>query len=524
MNRKSTLQARFAFLLFLLIGFTSNAVARDEVKRFDNGPFFSAPNEFLAASSDALNEPENSPARLRAIALLQRTAGSREAHQDDIARRNLDELARYYIMSVDGWMTNSVMLNMALTFSKDDNTRDIADALENSIVRSPGGSHTKLPLGQRIRLSYGDMLSTGGALLERGEPRNIGGQYLTEVRGDCSFDSGPVDIIQDQFLFEGRRDDSLLFWGAVGETRAYLTTAENKYLKLTFKRRGKRAQVEFPDKSSELFSAAIDSAVLSFTGEFFGDCEIKATNQAQAPHAPPERSTRFNRRPPEQMVERIDTSGVSLTMEEVSRSGKGRKLEITYRFVAKGFPAGVTYSFWKYKPQQKPVKVLSNLSVDQSGVMFVNELGSGTGDRAWEPVPLESAVPLTLFNLSPGELFEFGIVSEDQTIQAFARVFPRPIETRQGICYLYLERLNVGQTSYRAYATGLVPGEELRIESESGGVVLRSSSQADENGKFSAYVFPEVAGKAFGAAEYRVRAESCSLSIGYEWGVRRSKR
>jgi hypothetical protein len=214
-----------------------------------------------------------------------------------------------------------------------------------------------------------------------------------------------------------------------------------------------------------LFSAAIDSAVLSFTGEFLGDCEIKATNQAQGLYTSPAsepQATRFNPRPPEQMVERIDTSGVSLTMEEVSRSGKGRNLEITYRFVAKGFPAGVTYSFWRYKPQPKPVKLLNNLSVDESGVMFVNELGSGTGEGTWEPAPLENAIPLTLFNFAPGEPFEFGIVSEDQTIQAFARVFPRPIETRQGVCHLYLERLNDGQTFYRAYATGLVPGEELR--------------------------------------------------------------
>lgn len=525
MNHRFTWQTRIACLLLAFVACTPNAVARGEVERFDNGPFFSETDEFITASSSVLNKAENSPIRLFSVALVQRAAGGRAAHQRDVAARTVDELARYYIVSVDGWTTNSALQKFAQAFSQDPGTKNFASALRSSIQRLPDGKEITAPVGQRISLFYGDMLITGGALLKKGTTKDLAGRYKAQVTGDCSFDDGPVEIFQDKFLLEGRRDQRLLFWGAIGDTRAYFAAAENKYLKITLKRRGKVGQVEFPERASELFSALIDKPALSLKGELFGDCEITLTPQvleSDTLSKDERQPTRLVQQPPVETIERVDTPSVGLTMQEVKRSGTGSKLEVTYKFVAKGFPAGSTYSLWRYKPQPKPVRILGNLSVDEFGVMIANECGCAEHD--WTPAPLDTAIPMIIDTIAPGEPFEFGIVSEDQSVQAFATVFPIPMEFTDNNCRLVLERLNPGQTAYRAYATGLAPGEALRFESESGDVVLHDSSQADANGEFSAYVFPQLLGKSFGAAAYRVRAESCSLSIDYEWGVRGSKR
>lgn len=523
MNDRCTGQFIISCVVVVLVAITMNAFAGDDVQRFDNGPFFSQADEFITASSSVLNKAENSPIRLSAVALVQRAVGGRDAHQRNLGARSLDELARYYIISVDGWTTTSAIQQFIHAFSQDANTKELASALRTSIHRFTDGSEIRAPVSQRISMFYGDMLVTGAALFKRGAPRHVAGEYIANVNGACAFDDGPVELVQDQFLLEGQRDDSLLFWGAVGDTRAYFATAENKYMKITAKRRSKRGQVEFPDKASELFSTSLDDPVVSLRGEFFGDCEIVLTPQSPVSGAltqdqPP---TRLIQEPPEQTVERVDTPGVSLNMHEMTRSGSGHQLEVTYKFVAQGFPAELTYSFWRFRPQPEPLKFMENLTVDELGVMIVNNCGRA--DCEWTPAPLETAFPMTIDTIAPGEAFEFGILSDDMTVGAYATVYPTPLEKAEGDCRLVLERLNTGQTVYRAHVTGLTPGEALRIESASGGVVLHNSYQADADGRFSAYVFPEVLGKQYGQAHYRLYAGSCSLRIDYQWGVRPPK-
>lgn len=520
MNARCIGQVISDFGLAVLVTLATNTFASDDVQRFDNGPLFSQPDEFITECSSVLNKAENSPLRLRSVALLQRAAGGRAEQERDTASRNRDELARFFIMSTDSWAAASDTLQFVWTFSRDPEAWQLASALRMGISRFPDGSEIRAPLSQRISLYHGEMLVTGGALLGRGTPRHVAGEYIATVKGACALDDGPVRIVQDQFLLEGRRDDSLLLWGAIGDTRAYFATAESKYLKITLKRRGKRAQVEFPDKASELFSTTLDDPVLSLRGELFGKCAIVLTPQGPVPgtptHEPP--PTRLVQEPPEQTVERVDTPGVSLNMHEIKRSGSGRELEVTYRLAAQGFPSELTYSLWRFRPQPEPVKFMENLTVDASGVMIVNDCGCP--DPEWTPAPLETALPVILDTVAPGEAFEFGILSDDMSVGAYTTVYPVPLESADGDCRLVLERLNPGQTIYRAHVTGLAPDEPLRIESASGGVVLRSSNQADAGGRFAAYVFPEVLGKQYGPANYRLYAGSCSLHIAYQWGVR----
>ena len=517
MNSRRIGQCISSITLVVTIG--ANTFAKDDVERFDNGPFFSQANQFISVCSSMLNTAENSQFRLKSIALGQRVAGGREEQARDLATRTADELARFFIMSADSWAGSASTIGFIRTFSSNPNVRGLAQALEMGVARFPDGSEIRAPIYQRMSIYEGDILVTGGALLERDTPRQIAGEYTATVNGECAFGNGSVEIVQDKFLLEGQRAGGLLFWGAIGETRAYFATAENKYLKITLRRRGKGALVEFPDKASELFSAKLDDPVLSLRGEFFGECEIELTPQDPVPgtvkEPPP---TRLVQDPPEQAVERVDTPGVSLEMQETSRSGSGCDLEVTYKVTAQGFPSDLTYSLWRFRPQPEPVRIMENLTVDESGAMIVNECGCD--DPEWTPAPIETALPIILETISPGEAFEFGIRSNDHSVEAYATVYPVPLEVTDGDCRLILERLNPGQTAYRAHVTGLTPGEKLRIESDSGGVVLHSSEQADAYGRFSAYVFPEVLGKQNGQAKYRLYAEYCQLHIDYHWGVR----
>ena len=511
------------FIFALAAILATNAHANDDVQRFDNGPLFSQADEFITVSSRMLNTAENSPLRLRSIALVQRVAGGREEQARDLANRDVDELARFFIMSADSWAAAFATLQLVRAFSRDPKARGLASALQMSISRFPDGSEIRAPLSQRIAMYHGDMLVVGEELLERGAPRYIAGEYMATVNGACAFDDGPVEIVQDQFLLEGRRGDGLVFWGAAGDTRAYFATAESKYLKITLESRSERAQVEFPDEASELFSAALDDPVLALRGEFFGECEIVLAPQSPLSGVSRQElsPTRLVRDPPERAVEHVDTPGVSLNLREIRRTGSGRNLEVTYQFLAKGFTSGTTYSLWRFRPQPEPLKFLENLTVDESGVMIVNECGCA--DSEWTPGPLETVLPITIDTIAPGEAFEFGIRSDDLSIEAYATVYPVPLEVSDGDCRLVLERLNPGQTVYRAHVTGLTPDDALHIESASGGAILRSSNRADSDGRFSAYVFPEVLGKQYGHADYRLYAQSCRLHIRYQWGVRPSE-
>ena len=501
------------------LSFATVTFAADAEQRFDSGPLFSEADAFITASCNVLNDAENSLYRLKALALVQRVAGGRARQEHDLAQRDPDELARFFIMSIDSWLAAGATHQYVQTFRREPKTRGLASALETGICRFADGSEIRAPLSQRIVLYHGDILVLGEELLKRGVPKRLAGEYTAAVNGACAFDDGPIKIVQDQFLLEGQREDRLLFWGAVGDTRAYFATAENKFLKISLRRGGEHAQVEFPDKASELFSASLNGPVLSLRGEFFESCDITLTPRHPVPESPGDEitPTRLVREPPEPIVERIDTPGVSLTMRETGRTGSGRKLEVTYQWVAQGFAPESTYSLWRFRPQAEPLRILGNLTVDEWGVMIVNECDCGGGE--WTPGPLETVLPITIDTIAAGEAFEFGILSDDMSVGAYATVFPVPLEVTDGDCRLVLERLNPGQTVYRAHVTGLVPNEALRIESGAEGTVLHGSGQADARGKFSAYVFPEVLGMRYGRADYRVYAESCGLQIDFQWGV-----
>ncbi len=510
------------FLVVTIVTSATHAVAKDEVERFDNGPLLSEPGQYFEMSTDVLNEPANSPVRQSGIAFVERIVGGRSAHAEFIAGQSGDELARGYMVSVDGWLAASAKQAIALELSANPATRDLGNSLLAGTTVMPDGSQMRLPPGQTISLHHGGILVTGDALLERAAPKWLAGEYLASSIGKCPFEDGPIRIIQDRFLLEGHRGDRLLFWGAVGVSTAYFEAAENKFVKITLMRRKKSAVVEFPDQISELFSARLDSRTLILGGEFLRDCEIRLEPQFEPliDSPPVTRPTRFGQEPAEDALRKDDTPGVMLSAQETKRQvGQDGTIEITYGLKATGFPQGRKFSLWRYRPLSEATKLIETLSVDETGIMMVDEMSSERQDE-WQSSPLETSLPLTLHHFQKGESFEFGVVSEDGTVAAYAKIFPDPIEANEGDCYVFLEQLDTRRTMFAAYGEGFRPSELIAIESYSGEIALPSSYTADEYGRFIGYAFPQIAGETFGPARLSVQSEHCSVFVEYEWGRR----
>ncbi len=511
---------RCILALAIMLGGTS-AVAKEDVQRFDNGPLLSEANAYFRLSADTLNWPANSESRQRGLAFVARLAGSTEAHKRLIDDRSLDDISRGYMMSVDGWLLASARRRSAYESLGNPTIRDFGAALPNVETRLSDRSSFRLPPGQSITMYLGDLLATGDALLARSVAHDVSGEYTAATRGECPFGDGTIKIVQDRFLVEGLRGNELLFWGAIGQSKAWFIARESKYLKITIKRR-KKGQIEFPDETPELFGANLGNETMILTGEFRKKCTISLVRQPDTSNRialPVDEPGWFTRLPDEEHGVRRSTPGVSLSMLELKRETGGEgSPEVTYAFKARDFPRDKVYSLWAFYSYQDPARLLSRLVVDDDGVMVVDEV-TPDGSGQWEPAPLETALPLTLHSFKKGEEFRFGLISADEQIKAYTSVVPESLETRQGPCYLRLGPWLPGDTVFAAQGSGFTRGEVLRVDSKSGDSLLTSKVEVDADGEFFTYVHPEVPGERRGVADLTVAGESCSLSLEYEWGA-----
>jgi hypothetical protein len=127
---------------------------------------------------------------------------------------------------------------------------------------------------------------------------------------------------------------------------------------------------------------------------------------------------------------------------------------------------------------------------------------------------------MTLHHYLAGEYLELGLVSNDGSTAAYAKLFLNPIEAQQGDCHIQLEQLDARRTMFVARGEGFKPNSQVVVDAYSGGIVLRSSYEADALGRIYGYAFPATVGEEIGSARVSVMTEECSVSIEYEWGRR----
>jgi len=205
---------------------------------------------------------------------------------------------------------------------------------------------------------------------------------------------------------------------------------------------------------------------------------------------------------------RANPPGVVLALVEQDRKVASGITDVLYAIRASGFPKDKTYALWFWDSfTPKPYLAESNFKVDESG-----QLVSGRG-------MVLQKLSFHLSRFARGEPVRMAVISTDQTIKAYARAYPLPIEATDNRCHLWVELLAPTGKSFLIQGEGFEPGEEVTTLSTSGSEVIRKTQTVLADGTLDpATALPAVVGKDSGVAAFSVSAKSCAPTVQYEWG------
>ena len=200
------------------------------------------------------------------------------------------------------------------------------------------------------------------------------------------------------------------------------------------------------------------------------------------------------------------TPGAVLTLQELGRGTKDGKQVVQYRLVGSGFPQGKSYKVWFRNVGASPSAWKLDFYVDNSGELIGND------------GPALAAITLNAAHFAKGEPLEAMVISTDQTVKAFAKAIPFPIEAKEGRCRLWLELASRKGGLFMVFAEGFEPEEEVATVSRSNGEVLQQKIKASGDGKLPPIgLLPAAVSRQY-AANYTVISKSCNLTVLYEWG------
>jgi len=203
------------------------------------------------------------------------------------------------------------------------------------------------------------------------------------------------------------------------------------------------------------------------------------------------------------------TPGTELILEEVEHTTIQNNTAVVYRLKASGLPKGKIYTLWTKPLGESPVVVETGFLLDESGRLV--------SDRK---TPLEKIL-LQAIDFAKGQPYEVGLISTDQTIKAFAKKIPFPLEARGygGPCRLTMEIVSPDGHAFAVYGEGFDRNEEIETESQSDGGVLKSKNKTSEDGTFVAILLPAVVGKKTGSSSFKAVGKFCHATVEYQWGT-----
>jgi len=212
---------------------------------------------------------------------------------------------------------------------------------------------------------------------------------------------------------------------------------------------------------------------------------------------------------------------VQVALREKSRYSMGRQKLVEYELVATGLPAGRLFTLWLFPFGERPIPVFSGVTSDSSGRTVCADsstLASANrppaGGRCMMPFPL--MMPLESF--VPSEPAKAALISNDDSVRAYATAFPVPLEAETGGCRLWLELLSTDRNRFRLSGTGFQGGAEAHIVSTSGDQVIDGRKPVPADGSFWMLVSPAVKGKRGGRSSIAVSTPGCAVTLQYRWG------
>ena len=255
---------------------TTSVVAQLETRRFpladpkqvDAGTFF-AEHAALLASNPSWETEE-----MRAMG-----GPEQRAALADVAGRLPDDLlARELIRALDAVRSAELTIRVLRGLFPDEPAFLAQVDAAQHMVNLPDGSVRRLPLVQAWRLQRGLARMSARSLAMRGAAPTLTGTYAGKVEGtECPVESGPVELVQRGRAVELVRDNRLLFSVALGTGELAALATEQRYATVT--RGAEGAQIDAPDRASEVYVAPLGSPDLVLAGSKFMACTVTLTGK-----------------------------------------------------------------------------------------------------------------------------------------------------------------------------------------------------------------------------------------------------
>ena len=192
------------------------------------------------------------------------------------------------------------------------------------------------------------------------------------------------------------------------------------------------------------------------------------------------------------------TPGVEFRVEEVSRTENNGSTEVNYQPALSGLPQGQTYELWlgiSFRDATR-LSLPMDLSPDSSGNLVV-------------------PIALSVNRYHTGEPYELQLRSSDETVQAFAKVFPFPIVAERDGCRVWVEFVKDNFKEVAVWGDGFDPGAQVMLTSQDGRDDREQQLTVSGSGMFSQSLKHR---NRAGMTTLSAAAESCTVTLSYDYG------
>lgn len=201
------------------------------------------------------------------------------------------------------------------------------------------------------------------------------------------------------------------------------------------------------------------------------------------------------------------TRGVRLVLEETARLKVEEKMDVIFRLRAEGVPKGVRLLVWHKSRGGRPVRVPGVYVGDDGRLISVKD---------------RKEAELHAWGLARGESYDLGAISADETVRAYVKAIPFPLEARgPGRMRVWAELASARGDAWLVSGEGFEPGEEVNTVIMSGDEVHLDVVVASPVGTFSRVLFPAAWFRSpDGTGAWKATAKSGSVEFALGWGAR----
>jgi hypothetical protein len=265
-----------ACALALLVAVTTPAAAQPESRRFPLAdPKQVAAGTFFAEHAALLaSNPSWEAEEMRVMGGTE----PRAALADAAGRLDDDSLAREIIRALDAVRSAELTIRVLRGLFPDEPTFLAQVDAAQHMVNMPDGSTRRLPLVQVWRLQRGLARLAVRSLAARPPARSLAGTYAGKAEGtDCPVESGPVELVQQGRAVELVREGRLLYSVVLGTGELAALATEQRHATVT--RGADGAEVNAPDRASEVYLSPLGSPDLVLAGSKFQTCTFTLTGK-----------------------------------------------------------------------------------------------------------------------------------------------------------------------------------------------------------------------------------------------------